>query len=765
MRESFSVLGKPIPSIESREKSMGMGEYVTDVVLPGMLWGKILRSPLPHARILHVDTSRALAHRGVKAVLTGGDLPPIPIGHNIHDEKILAADKVRYAGDEVAAVAAVDLDAAEEALELIRVEYEELPFVIDPIVAMADGAPRIHEAERNIAKEGVIARGDVDRAMKEADAVVEETFWTSAAHQCYMEPMAAVAEFDTNGRLTLHLGIQDPWIVKHDYAAPLQMDAGDIRVVHTFIGGGFGSKKMQCLHLIAAWLARKAGRPVRIDNTREEEFLATHPRVPMKIWTRLGARRDGAFLAKDADFIADNGAYTNEALAITGIASYRMDNLYRLPNVRARYRLVYTNKFPTGGYRGFGNPQGAFALESAIDMLAERLGMDPAVMRMKNFVQSGDVTVHGWKLGSVGVQDCLERAEAESGWSQKRDAGGVPKDGKYRGIGVACCLHTSGFRGSFKDFDGSSATVRVDEDGRAYLLTGEVDLGQGSRTLFSQIVAEELGVGMEDIRVSGVDTDLTPMCLGAFATRTTTVGGHAVIRAARNAKEKILAHAAGELECRPEDLELHDGSIFVKGSPDRSVAFRAVARSMVLTQGGKPILGEGNFVPADVVIPDSETRFGNSSIAYPFAAQVAEVEVDAETGEVRVIQMWAAHDSGRILNRLTAEGQVEGGVLQGVGWALMEEFKFEGGRVANPNFYDYRVPTMSDFLPIHVDFVDNIEPRGPYGAKGLGEPCIVPTAAAIANAVSHAIGARVTSLPITAEKVLELLRARETASL
>ena len=765
----YRVIGQRVPSVEAWEKSSGGGRYASDVSIPGMLWAKVLRSPLPHARVLSIDASRAKSLKGVRAVLTAADCPDVKWGHMIHDETVLAVDKVRFAGDEVAAVAATDPDAAEEALEGINVEYEPLPAVGTTGEALAEGAPLLHEeGPGNIAMRGDMERGKFDPAYERAAHKVEATFETSAAHQCYMEPMGAVADFTPNGRLTLHVGIQDPWIARRHYAEILGMKASDIRMVHSFVGGGFGSKKMVRLHLIAALLSKKAGRPVRLDNTRTDEFLTTHPRVPMTIHLRLAADSEGRLVAKSSDVIADNGAYSNEAPAITGIASYRMDNLYRIPNVKNQYRLVYTNKLPTGGYRGFGNPQGAFALESGVDILAEELGMDPAALRMKNFVRPGDVTMHGFRIGSAEIRECVEKAKSETDWDRKRARDYEPPaasphgKGVRRGVGMACCIHGSGFRGAYEGFDGGAAVVQVDEEGRAFLLTGETDIGQGARTVLAQITAEELGVGLEDVRVSGVDTDVTPACLGAYASRVTTVGGHAVARAARDAREKILAFAAERLECRPEDLETGDGRIRVEGAPERGMGFSDAARDMVTAAGGKPIIGEGAFVtPPEVVIPDA-SRYGHATLAYAFAAHVAEVAVDIETGRVVIERVTAVHDSGRIINPLTAEGQVEGGVVQGLGWAVSEEMVFDGGQVMNPNFYDYRIPTIVDAPDVRVRFIENAEAsrhglEGPYGAKGLGEPALVPTAAAVANAVAHALGARIRSLPITPEKVVEAL--------
>jgi CO/xanthine dehydrogenase Mo-binding subunit len=730
-----------------------------------MLWGKILRSPYPHARLLNVDVSRARKLRGVKAIVTGDDPRNALHGPIIADEYILAKDKVRFAGEEIAGIAAVDPDTAEEALELIDIEYEELPYVTDPEQAVLSGAPAIHDVENNIANQGDILHGDPEKAFAEAAAIVENTYRTSSVHQCYMEPMACVAEFDTSGRLTLHLGVQNPWMCKMRYAEVLGMPQQDVRVVHSFIGGGFGSKMEHSTHLITALLARDSKRPVRIDHTRSDEFVATRPRVAMTIYNKLGADKDGNLLVKEADVLADNGAYTDYAPAITGIAAYRIDNMYRIPNVRSRFRLVYTNKAPSGGFRGFGNAQGAFALESTMDMLAEELGMDKADLRLRNLVQKGDTTTHGFYIGSIGLRECIEGATRAVGWSERRDgndpAGTAASYGRYRrGLGLACCIHVSGFRGFFKEFDGSSAQVRVNEDGDVYVLTGEVDIGQGSRTMMAQIAAQELSLSMDSVRISNVDTDVTPACLGAFASRTTTLGGNAVLNAAQDAKRQLLEHAAGMLECSAEDLSLSAGEIFVEASPEKKLSVAEVARSATFSAAGNPILGIGSFSPPNVVLP-APNKYGNVSTGYPFAAHIAEVEVDVETGQVKILRFVAGHDIGKVINELAIEGQVEGGVTQGLGYALMEDIRMDEGSVVNPNFYDYRIPTMQDVPDIESFFVESAEPTGPYGAKGVGEPALVPTAAAVANAIYDAVGVRMTSLPITPEKVVEALQEQE----
>ncbi|MCL5265359.1 MAG: molybdopterin-dependent oxidoreductase [Chloroflexi bacterium] len=764
----LSVVGKSVPMIDAREKVTGEAKYVSDVKLPGMLYGRILRSPLPHARICSIDTSRAARLPGVKALLTAHDTPKVKFGEVIADEFPLAVDKVRYIGDHVAAVAAVSEDVAEEALELIEVEYDELPVVDDPLKAMDSDAPLVHDVERNIANQMSFSRGDITQGFREADEIIEEYFETSLVHQCYLEPMGSVADY-SGGRLNWYLPVHIPSVMRLTYAKTLGVSADAIRVLSPFVGGGFGSKMEYAPHLICALLSKKAGRPVRIVNSRVEEFLATMPRLPMYITLKLGVKRDGKITAKKTKIIADNGAYTHYAPPILSTAAMRADNQFMLENIETEAYLVYTNKMPTSCFRGFGNPQMTFALAQGIDIVAERLGLDPVDVLLRNVVRKGDVTAHGWYMGSCGIDECIQRSTEEAGWKEKRsprgesvtlpriDSTGTNED-KRRGIGIATCVHVSGNRSFIKMFEGSSAFIRVGDDGKPLLFTGEVELGQGSRTIFAQIVAEELGLSVDDIRVAMLDTDVSPFGLGAFASRTTTLGGKAVVAAARDLRAKLSVVASDMLEANPHDLQFAGGAVFVKGSPERAVPFVAVATRAVHQKSGSPVIGEGSFTPDNVVIADPQTKFGNISVAYSFGAHVVEVEVDTRTGKVDLINYVAAHDTGKTINPMAAEGQIEGGVAQGLGYALTEEIVIQNGRVLNPTFLDYRLMTPLDLPPIRSIFVESDDPVGPYGAKSLGEPTLIPVAAAIANAIYNAVGVRVKSLPITAEKVRDALR-------
>ncbi|NWF57560.1 MAG: molybdopterin-dependent oxidoreductase [Syntrophaceae bacterium] len=753
--DEFFVVGHSHPQIDGREKATGATEFVSDLRLPGMLHGRILRSPLPHARICRIDTSRARRAAGVKAVITAEDTPRIPFGPRTEDWMILATDKVRFIGDEVAAVAAVDEDAAEEALSLIRVDYEELPAVFDPLEAMKEGAPLIHDKPRNVVAEFHLSKGDMERALQESHAVYSDRYYTNQVYQAYLEPMACVAHVDTGGKLTLYAGTQIPSMTRIPYARALGLPLEKVRVVVPPYGGAFGAKMETNLHLVAAVLSQKTGKPVRMLNSREEDFIAGNPRVPMYIDLKIGARRDGTLTGKEVRVIGAAGARTVYAMVIVATACYRVDSLYRFQALKTEGITVYTNTVPTSCFRGFGNAQMTFALESALDMLSELLGMDPAELRMKNGLRTGEVSIHGWKIGSSGLEECIEKATQAAGWKEKR----APKT-HARGIGLACCNHVSGNRAFAREFDGAGGIVRIGREGKVLVYHGESDMGQGQKTVFAQIVAEELGVPLDRVEVAPVDTDFSPFGLGSFATRGTVFGGNGVKAAAAEAKKQILEYAAGMLECSPSDLEARGGMICLKGLPTQGLPFQKVVETAVYKRGGAPIVGAGFWLP-DTEIPDPVTKYGNIAPAYPFACQIAEVEVDTETGQVHMKNYVAAHDVGRAINPRATEGQVEGGVAQGIGWALMENMATEKGKIINPNFRDYVLPGPLDLPPIQSILVEPVEPNGPFGAKGIGEPALNPSPAAVANALYNAIGVRMTELPFTPEKILAALKAKK----
>ncbi len=745
----LDIIGKSFPQIAAREKACGHTKFVTDQVRPRMLHGRVLRSPYPHARIHSIDTSKAAALPGVKAVITYADTPKIKFGPRSEDWTIFASDKTRFHGDEVAAVAAIDLDTAEEALELIKVEYEELPYIISPLEAMAEGAPLVHDDKPgNIAAEFKIEAGNVDKALDDSYVVFEDKFYTSQVYQAFMEPMSTLAEVDLSGRLTIRTGTQIPNMMRMTYAKALGMSPDNIRIIVPEYGGGFGGKMENNIHLVAAVLAQKTGRPVKLVNTRHEDFLAGNPRVPMHFDIKLGATRDGILTAKDVQVVGTAGARLVYSMVIVSTACYRVDSLYRFKNVRAKGYTIYTNTVPTACYRGFGNSQSTFVLESAMDELAHQLKIDPAELRIKNGMGANETSVHGWRIASSGLTECVTKTRDAANWDQKK------KDKTpYKGIGLACCNHVSGNRPFAREFDGGSGIVRVGKDGRVTVYHGESDMGQGQNTTFAQIAAECLGVPMELVNVAQVDTDISPFGLGSFATRGTLMGGNGVLAAAKEARKQLIKVASQLLKAPTDAVQCKKGVFSAPKVSQETISFVEVASQATIKHHGAPVVGTGFYKPP-TELPDPETKKGNISPAYPFGCQIAEVEVDPDTGQVSVTKFYAAHDVGRAINPMATEGQIHGGIAQGLGWTLMEDMTYENGKMNNADFVDYIVPSCFDVPKVETFLVEPIEPNGPYGAKGIGEPALNPTMAAITNAIYDATGVRIKELPVNPQKLL-----------
>ncbi len=752
----LDVVGKSFPQLAAREKVSGRTKFVTDIVRPRMLHGRVLRSPYPHARIHSIDTSKAAALPGVKAVVTYEDTPKIKFGPRSEDWTIFADDKTRFHGDEVAAVAAVDLDTAEQALDLIKVEYEPLDYVINPLDAMADGAPLVHEdTPGNIAAEFKIKAGNVDKALDDSYVVYEDKFYTSQVYQAFMEPMSTLAEVDLSGRLTIRTGTQIPNMMRMTYAKALGMSADNIRIIVPEYGGGFGGKMENNIHLVAAVLAQKAGRPVKLVNTRHEDFLAGNPRVPMHFDFKLGATRDGILTAKDVQVVGTAGARLVYSMVIVSTACYRVDSLYRFKNVRAKGYTVYTNSVPTACYRGFGNSQSTFVLETAMDELAHRLKIDPAELRLKNGMGPNETSVHGWRIASSGLAECIEKTREAANWDEKK------KDKTpYKGIGLACCNHVSGNRPFAREFDGGSAIVRIGKDGRVTVYHGESDMGQGQNTTYAQIAAECLGVPMDYINVAQVDTDISPFGLGSFATRGTLMGGNGVLAGAKDARKKLAEIASKLLSIPVDKVQCKKGVFSAREGSDETISFKEVASQATIMQHGAPVVGTGFYKPP-TELPDPDTKKGNISPAYPFGCQIAEVEVDPDTGQVSVTNFYAAHDVGRAINPMATEGQIQGGVAQGLGWTLMEDMNYKDGKMINADFVDYIVPSCFDVPDIKSFLVEPVEPNGPYGAKGIGEPALNPTMAAITNAIYDATGVRIKQLPVNPQKLLAAMKEQK----
>ncbi|MBL0085409.1 MAG: xanthine dehydrogenase family protein molybdopterin-binding subunit [Ideonella sp.] len=757
---THSTLGRETPQVSAREKVTGRALYAGDIQLAGMLHAKVLRSPWPHARIVGADVAAARALSGVRLVLTGEDTPTRQWGVHRKEHRILASGKVRFVGEEVAVVVADDEETARDALDLIRIDYEELPALISPEQAMADGASEVHEGTRNLAKEIRIARGDVAAGFARAVAVCEATYDAPSQYPGYLEPMATVAWMGGNGRLTVWTSTQSVFLARARLAEALDMPVSDIRVVQATTGGGFGGKIVEEANsLICALAASRLHRPVRLVNNRLEDFQGARASVPERIWLKMGVDADGLIVAKDVRIVAECGAYAGLSAEVMLVSAMRSDNMHRIDNVRTHATLVYTNNPPRGAFRGFGGQQMGFALNSHLAMLAERIGLDPVELHRRNAIRSGQTSVHGWQIGSSGYVECLDQVCAAMRWSERRAR---PKDtGVLRqGVGMAAAMHVSGNR-TLGNWDGSTVVLKLNEDGRATVLSAECDMGQGAATMLAQICAHELGIPLAHVTVSAPDTDSSPYALGSLASRVTIIAGNAMVRAAREARAKLMLAAADRLAAVVDELLLADGRIQVRGAPERSATLAEVARHHIFRHGGEGLLVQASFDAATVMM-DAD-HFGNIAPGYSFAAQAVAVEVDTETGRVKVLDTFVSDDCGKAINPLGVHGQTSGAAVQAIGWTLYEQLQFDSGRLMNGNFADYAMPTADSVPAIRSGIVESNEPNGPYGAKGASETAIVPGAAAIANAVYDAIGVRIHSLPITPEKVLAGLKVlRET---
>ncbi len=756
--KEYKVIGKRIPLLDGIEKVTGQAIYGADVRLPGLLRAKILRSPYAHAHIKSIDTNRAMKIHGVRLIATGRNTPRTQYGASIQDERFFAFDEVYYIGDEVAAVVAIDEDIANEALGLIEVEYSPLPAVFDPLEALKPGCALVRsDMQSNICHHVEVIRGDIENGFRQADVIHEETYSLQHQYQAYLEPHVTTAQWQ-GGRLTLWAPHQGPRQLANVISRAFNISLDRIRFLQTCVGGGFGGKNNMRLCPLVALLSNMTGSPVQVIFSREEDFMSGMPSVPMIIHLRMGAKANGTITAKETAIVADNGAYTTSALGVLEVAATRTDPLYRIENLRLMGDLVYTNKLVTSAFRGFGSTQHHFALESMMDSLAEKLAMDPADIRLINAPQTGDVNVHGWRISSCGFSQTIKVATHEAGWSAKHNR----QRGRSRGIGMACGINISGNANSYPAGYGSSALIRIHGDGMVQVCTGEGDIGQGAKTLFAQIAAEILMIPINQVVVDPLDTDVSYFGNGAVASHVTMMGGHAVREAAIAARQRLTEAAARKWGCEVGEVQLIEGKL-VQQKQELSMEIAEAARAYINATGGSRLTGEGIFRASGVTSLDQQ-RYGNLSLGYSFATHVAEVEVDLETGRINILNIVAVHDSGQIINPLAAEGQVEGALLQGMGYALLEEYIFEDGRVLNPDFTNYRIPTALDAPEMRVLFIPTYEPNGPFGAKSLAECAMLPVAPAIANAIYDAIGIRFTQLPITPDKVLKRLKKEREIS-
>lgn len=767
--KTTSPVGKSVPRIDAMEKAYGEAKYVFDMSLPGMLVGKMLRSPHAHARILKIDISRAEKLPGVRAVITAEDAPKIKFGSNEYffpytiDQLPLESEKVRYIGDEIAAVAAVDEETAEKALSLIKVDYEILPAVFDAVEAMKPGAPQIHTSMNNIGVMLPVNYGNPDRALAESDYVREDIFTLQSAAHCALEPHVSLGQYEiSTNKITLWTSTQAPFKVREAIAKTLKMEAADIRVIKLNVGGGFGGKlEMLPMDFSACLLSKKSGGfPVKITCSRAEEFSFTRRKHPMIYKLKSGVKRDGTLMAMTGEVIADGGAYCSYGPTVIAAAIMRIFMVYKIQNFRVFGFRVYTNNPICGAIRGFGGVQSGFAVESHMDMLARGIGMDPMEFRLKNATDPDTVTVNKLIISSNGLKDCIRKAAESSGWAQKNGKKRAEGD-LARGIGMGIAADVMGSK-MYKAHESAGSIIKVEEDGSVYLFTGAADTGQGSDTAMAQIAAQELGVAYERIRIKAADTEITPFDTGSFASRVTFISGNATKNAATDAKRQILDVVAAELKLDRLTLDIRDEEVVKIPENTKLMSFDQAVQLCYSFNYGHLIIGRGSYNPKTTPI-DFRTGEGNISGSYGFEAQIAEVEVNKKTGDVKVVKMYDVHDVGYPINPDSVHGQIEGSIVMGIGYTLYEDLKFSQGRVMNPSFSKYRIPRSVGVPPIESIFISTLDPQGPFGAKGMGEASLLPTAAAIANAIYDAVGVRITDLPITPEKILKALKATSGA--
>jgi len=752
--KKYTVINTPVHNIDGIAKITGRAEYAFDIQLPHMLHGKILRSSYPHAKILNINTRKAEGLSGVKAVVTGKETLGVKQGiwrrfKELCDEEILARSKVRYIGEPVAAVAAVDEDTAEEALDLIEVEYEPLPGVFEPLEAIKEGAPQLHDhAERNINVTRHIEWGDVDEGFKEADHIREDWFRCSSQHHVCMETHNAVASYSLDKKLTVWTSTQSHYYIQVLLSWVLGLRENDIRVISRYTGGGFGSKfELDSAQFCSSLLSMKLFRPVKITLTREEEFMATKRRTPMFYYLRTGVKKDGTFIAKEGRVFTEGGAYTSMGATALYLTGFFQAFPYVWPSYRYDGYRVYTNTAPTSAMRGFGAPQATFCAETQIDLIANDLGIDPVEIRRKNAMYPGYEVPGQATIQSCGLTQCLDKIED---WIQSR--GKLPPN---RGIGIAAYGFMSG--GIFNWFDTpyafSSAVIQINIDGKVDLYVGSQDMGQGSNTTMTMICAEELGVRVEDIRLHMGDTENCPVDLGAWGSRETLMQGNAVKMAAAKAKQQIIEYAAAKLSPNiVYDLDIKDQWIHLIARPERGLSYFDVVKEAIRGKGGQPIIARGHYTPH---------RKGMISPAYSFGVQAVEAEVDPDTGKITLKNCVTAHDCGQVINPIGVEGQLEGAMAMAAGYGFTEDLPMDEGKILNPNLVDYKVLRATEMPETKVIEVETYEPEGPFGAKEAGEGLTNPTAGALSNAVFHAAGVSIKNLPITPEKVLEALREKK----
>ena len=771
----MSILGQNFSRVDGPAKLRGSAQFTGDIEMPGMVYAKVLRSAYPHARLTRVNAEKAQKLPGVVAVLTRDDLKKMNayFGPVVKDQPVVALDRVRYVGDIIAAVAAEEKDIAEEALELIEVDYEPLPAIFDPAEAMKPGAPILHgesarsetrldrdqfhfEKNSNVLSVYHASQGDVALGFREADEIFEDVYSSQKIQHGHIEPHAALAYWEPSGKLVIHTSTQNPSSIRAQLAELFNLPQSKVRVIVPFVGGGYGAKVHPRLEPLTATLARKAHRPVQWVLTREEVFLTAHCHASV-VKIKTGVKRDGTIVARHVEGVYDTGAY-----ALTGPSTIKnggevSGGPYRIAHQDLTTYCVYTNTPPTGPYRGFGVPQVCWAYESQMDDIARRLGIDPLELRLKNLVEEGDRFVTGDELVSVGISDCLKRAAEAVGWQSKQEQQDRELRGKMRGKGLAVMIKTT------MTPSNSSALVRLNADGSAVLLTSSVELGQGTQTSLAQIVAEELGIVPERVSVTFPDTDVTPFDQSTSSSRTIFTMGSAARQAAGQIKQQLMEIGANVLEANIEDLELREGNLQVKGAPEKR---RTISQLFQAHYGAAVGSMAGSYDNQTRGGIDPKTGKGKASAFFFLSACAAEVEVDSETGKVKIERIVSAVDAGKAVNPRQCHMQNEGSMIMSLGSALFEEMVFDNGQPINATFLEYMPPSMEDHpRQFESVLVETPHPEGPYGAKGVGEAALGPVEPAIGNAIANALsGLRIKDLPIRPDRILKAVQSTKEES-
>ena len=768
----MTVVGTDAPRVDGPAKVTGAATYTADLVVPGMLHAKVLRSSLPHARIVRVDASPAEREFGV-VTLTAADLAGTDpyFGPIVRDQPIVAVDRVLFAGDVIAAVAAEERDIAEEALDLIEVEYEPLPAVTDTAAAMVSGAPILHatrptpdvqfidmrsvhfQPDSNVCSTYHVAQGDVEVGLAAADEVFDDVFNVPMIQHGHIEPHAAVAWWEPGGRLIVHSSTQNPSVIRTQLAELFRLPETSVRIIVPYVGGGYGAKTYPKLEPLVAALSRKARRPVGLVLTREEVFM-TAVRHPCEVRITTGVRRDGTLLARRVRATYDTGAYADIGPRTAKNGGYSSGGPYRIEHQDLTSLCVYTNKPPSGAFRGFGVPQVCWAYESQMDDIARRLAIDPVELRRRNLVREGDLFITGDRLVSVGIGRCLDQVAEAIGWRglESTRPMATERPGFVRGLGVAAMIKST------MTPSNSAASVRLNADGSATLLTSSVEIGQGPHTGLAQIVADTIGLPFDRVAITFPDTDVTPYDQSTSSSRTIFSMGHAARRAGLQVREQLLEIASDRLEVAPDDLDVVDGIILARGAPGTSMTISEAFAAHFGTAVGS-LFGSFDFQTSGGLDPD--TGKGRASAFWFLSAAGAEVEVDTRTGKVRVVRAVTAVDVGKAINPRQCWLQNEGSMLTALGSALFEEMQFDNGQPVNASFLDYMLPSMEDFPESFQSLlIETPHPDGPFGAKGMGEAALGSVAPAIGNAVANALGGvRLRDLPLRPERVLDALEA------